>query len=177
MSMISKTRLIMAIRGYKTLTNQQNVNHTDISALDSFNKKILLRVIDSSNNRYADLSDVLKLTEKVKLDAYDSAFLISNNFTESAINEMEKQNIQCISNSYMPPFAIEDLYRAILRCASNQCNKTCGKTPEDISECAAIKDADLCKTRFLVTNAKAHFKAGTVGLLKNDLKIALASGQ
>jgi hypothetical protein len=175
MSIINKTRLLIAVRGYKTIRNQQNVNHTDISATDSLNNKILLRIMDPLNGRYADLNDVNSLIEQIKLDAYDSAVLISNNFTESAINELGKQNIQHISESYMPAFDLEDLYLAIVSCAGKQCNKTCGKVPENIAECTQIKDADMCKTRILVTNAKAHFETEMLGLLKNDLKIALAS--
>lgn len=176
MSIVNKTRLLIAIRGYKTLKNQQNGKYTDISALDSLNKKILLRIMDPQNNRYADLNDVINLAERIKVDAYDSGILISNNFTIGATNEMVKQNIQSISENVMPPFTSKDIYFAILNCVSNQCNKKCGKVPLNISGCNEIKDADLCETRILATNAKTHFEAGTIGLLKNDLKIALASG-
>jgi len=176
MSIVNKTRLLMAIRGYKTLKNQPNGKYTDISALDGPNKKVLLRIMDPLNNRYADLNDVANLVEQIKVDSYDSGILISNNFTEGANNEMVKQNIQYISESVMPAFATKDLYFAILNCASNLCTKKCGKVPMDIAGCEEIKDADLCRTRILATNAKAHFEAGMLGLLKNDLKIALASG-
>ncbi|MGD6808359.1 MAG: hypothetical protein ACQCN3_01530 [Candidatus Bathyarchaeia archaeon] len=177
MSIVNKTRLLIAVRGYKTIKNQQNVNHTDISAIDSLNNKIILRIMNPLNSRYADLTDVNNLVEQIKLDAYDSGILISSNFTERATNEMVKQNIQCISDSFMPAFALEDLYLAIISCAEKQCNKKCGKVPENIGECTEIKDADLCKTRILITNAKTHLDAEMLGFLKNDLKIALASCQ
>jgi len=42
-----------------------------------------------------------------------------------------------------------------------------------ISDCGE-KIADFCKIKLLALNAKNHFEDGTVGLLKNDLKVALA---
>jgi hypothetical protein len=177
MSAANKTRFIIAVRRYKIISSARNANFTDISVLDPSNKKILLRTIDPSSNRYVDLSDITSLTDKVKAEAYDSAILISSNFTLSATTEMMKQNIQCVSESYMPPFALEDLYLAIISCVSNKCNKKCGKIPEEIPECNEIKDADMCKIRGIAADAKAHFEAGAIGLLKNDLKVALALGQ
>ena len=175
MSVANKTRLIIAVRRYKIINSERKVNYTDISTLDPLNKKVLLRTIDQAN-RYVDLSDVNSLADQVKFGAYDLAILIANNFTVSATNELAKQNIQYVSESNMTPFAIEDLYLAIMNCAGNQCNKRCGKAPEVIPECNGIKDADLCKIRGLATNAKNHFEAGALGLLKNDLKMALALG-
>jgi hypothetical protein len=177
MSVANKTRFLIAVRRYKIVKIEQKVNYTDISAVDQLNKKVLLRTIDPSGKRYVDLTDVTSLTDEVKLGAYDSTILISNNFTENAVSELVKQNIQFVSESYMPPFDIEDLYLAIISCAGIKCNKKCGKAPEDIAECNEIKDADMCKIRGLAENAKAHFESGALGLLKNDLKIALALGQ
>ncbi len=176
MSVANKTRFLIAVRRYKVINSERNVNYTDTSVMDPLNKKLLLRSIDLGN-RYVDLSDVNSLTNQVKVGAYDSAILISNNFTQNATNEMNKQNIQCVSESIMPSFAIEDLYLAIIHCASNRCNKKCGKTPEAIPECNEVKDADMCSIRGLAANAKTHLESGALGLLKNDLKMALALAQ
>jgi hypothetical protein len=73
----------------------------------------------------------------------------------------------------MPPFDIQELYLAIVNCANSQCQKKCGKALLVITECEE-KPADLCKTKTLAVAAKRHFEEGTIGLLKNDLKIALA---
>jgi hypothetical protein len=177
MSVANKSKFIIAVRRYKIIKSERSVNFTDISAVDPLNKKVLLRAIDPSCNRYVGLNDVIELSNQVKVGEYDSAILISSNFTENATTEMVKQNIQCVSDNYMPPFAMEDLYLAIINCAANQCNKKCSKVPEVIPECNEIKDADLCKIRGIAANAKAHFDAGALGLLKNDLKMALALGQ
>ncbi len=174
MSVANKSKFIIAVRRYKIVSSARNAIFTDISVTDPSDKKILLRTIDPSSRRYVDLSDIASLTDKIKAEAYDSAILISNNFTQSATTEMIKQNIQCVSESYMPPFAIEDLYLAIISCASYQCNKKCGKIPQEIPECNEIKDADMCKIRGMAADAKAHFEAGALGLLKNDLKVALS---
>jgi len=174
MSVANKTKLIIAIRRYKNIKREQKAKYIDISATDDSNKKVLLRVIDPLGNEFVDLNDVKEMTEQIRLDAYDSAILISKNFTERATDELSKQNIQCVSENYMPPYATEDLYMAIINCAGNQCIKRCGKASTVISECNEIKDADMCKIRVLAKNAKNHFKDGAIGLLKNDLKIALA---
>jgi hypothetical protein len=175
MSITNKTKLLIAVRKYKVIKSERKTNYTDISVVDPLNKKVLLRTIDPLSTRYVDLNDVNSLTNQVKFDAYDSAILISNNFTQSATSEMARQNIQCISETYMPPYTIEDLYGAVMNLAGPQCGKKCGKTPERIPDCE-IKDADMCSIWSLACSAKNHFETGSIGLLKNDLKMALALG-
>jgi hypothetical protein len=113
------------------------------------------------------------MSEFIKRDNYESVILISRKFTDSALEEMRKQRIQHVSEDYMPPFDTEELYSAIVDCANNQCQKKCGKALLAISDCEE-KIADFCKIKSLALNAKNHFEDGTVGLLKNDLKVALA---
>jgi hypothetical protein len=175
MSVNNKTKLIMVVRKYKIVKSERKVNYTDISVVDPSNKKVLLRTIDTLSNRYVDLNDVNSLADQILFDSYDSAILISNNFTQSATNEMARQNIQCISENNMPPFPIEDLYSAIVDLASLQCEKKCGKAPKCIPDCEN-KDADMCSIWSLANGAKTHFATGMFGLLKNDLKMALALG-
>lgn len=174
MSIANKTSLIIAIRGYTNIKKESKDNYTDISALDNSNNRVLLRVIDPIGNKYVDLNDVKNLTELVKREAYDSAIIISKNFTDGAANEMDKQKIQLVSEKYMPPFSIEDLYLAIVNHAGKQCTKKCGKSMLEISDCDGTENADLCRMRTLALKAKGHFEEGDVGLLKNDLKVALA---
>jgi hypothetical protein len=114
------------------------------------------------------------MTKFLKTEDYNQAILVSNRFTDNAVQEMAKQKIQRVSDDYMPPSEIEELYSAIVNCANNQCNKKCGKTQETISECEEIKVADLCRIKTLGKSAKSHFEQGLIGLLKNDLKTALA---
>lgn len=169
----NKTNFIMAVRGYKSIKRQKNGNLTDVTALDSSNNKVLLRIVEPLTTEYINLNDVKNMAEVIKRDSYTSAILISKQFTGSALEEMGKQKIQHISEDYMPPFDIQELYLAVVNCANSQCQKKCGKVVSVIPECSE-NVADLCKTKMLVVAAKRHFEEGTVGLLKNDLKMALA---
>jgi hypothetical protein len=172
MSTENKSNLLIAVRGYKSVKKQKNANYTDITVTDNLNKKILLRIIEPAGDECIDFNDVKNMAAFMKQDAYDSAVLLSKKFTESAVNEMNKQKIQYVSDDYMPPFHIKELYSAILDCVSSQCIKQCGKETSEATEC--INAEDLCRNRALAGNAKSHFEQGSVGMLKNDLKVALA---
>lgn len=174
MGMENKTNFIIAVNGYKIVKKEKNADFTDVTASDSSNKKVLLRVIEPVSNECVVTTDVKNMAELVKRDCYDSAFLISKKFTDNAVNEMEKQKIQHVSDDYMPPFKIEKLYQAIVGCTNSQCQKKCGGTSLVMSDCTEKATADLCRVRALANNAKCHFDQDLVGLLKNDLKIALA---
>jgi hypothetical protein len=169
----NKTNLVIAVRGYKTVKKQKNANFTDVTALDNLNNKVLLRIIEPLGNEFIGIKDIKSMAEFIKRENYDSAILISRQFTDNALEEMSKQKIQHISENYMPPFDIQELYLAIVDCANNQCQKKCAKTQLVIPDCNE-KVAHLCQIKTLAVNAKSHFEQGTVGLLKNDLKLALA---
>jgi hypothetical protein len=171
-SVENKTNLLIAVRGYKSVKKQKTDNQTDITVTDNLNKKILLRIIEAKGEQYVDFNDVKNVTESIKNGNYDYAVLLSKKFTDNAVNEMNKHKIQYVSDDYMPPFNIEELYSAIVDCVSNQCEKQCGKEVKEKTEC--INTSDLCRNRALAGNAKSHFDQGLVGMLKNDLKVALA---
>jgi hypothetical protein len=169
----NKTNLIIAVRGYKSIKKEKTANCTDVTALDNLNNKVLLRIIDPVGNECVDTRDVRTMTQLIKHEAYHSAILISKKFTDPAVDEMAKQKIEHVSDDYMPPFAIEQLYSAIIDCVNNQCMKKCGDASIDRSSCAE-KKSDFCRLKGLTDTAKGHFEQGLIGLLKNDLKIALA---
>ena len=169
----NKTNLIIAVRGYKRIKKEKDANCTNVTAMDNLNNKVLLRIIEPLGNECIDTREIKKMTELIKRDAYDSAILISKKFTDPAVNEMVKQKIEHISDDYMPPFAIEELYSAIVDCVNNQCMKKCGDASLEKSGCAE-KKSDFCRLRGLAYSAKCHFEQGLIGLLKNDLKTALA---
>jgi hypothetical protein len=112
----NKTNFIMAIRGYKSVKRQKNANVTDVTALDNSNNTVLLRIIEPLTNEYICLNDVKNMAEAIKRDNYDSAILISKQFTDNALQEMSKQKNQYISDDYIPPFEIQELYLAIVNC-------------------------------------------------------------
>ncbi len=174
MGMENKFNLIMAVNGYKSVKKQRNAKFTDVTALDTLNKKVLLRVIDSLSNECVVFNDIKSMEQSIEQENCDSGFLISKKFTSAAVEEMTKQRIQYASDDHMPPFKVEKLYLAIVSCANNQCQKKCGKDPSVPSDCSGKEVADSCRLRNLVENAKGHFEEGLIGLLKNDLMIALA---
>ncbi len=166
------TNFIIAVRGYQNIKKEKKANYTDVTALDNLNNRVLLRIIDPLCNEYIGINDVKNMTEAIKREEYDSAFLISQKFTEKAIVEMAEQKIQQVSEDHLPAFNIEDLYLAITNCVSKQCTKQCGNSEIDKSVCN--EKINLCKIRTLANAAKGHFEEGLTGLLKNDLKTALA---
>lgn len=169
----NKTNLIMAVRGYKTVKKQKNIHCTDVTALDNLNNKVLLRIIEPLGSEFIGINDIKNMADFIKFERYDSAILISKKFTDAAVSEMVKHRIQHVSDDYMPPFAIEELYLGIMDLVNCQCLKKCGKVRPVKDECLE-KVSELCKLRMLAGNAKCHFEDGLVGLLKNDLKVALA---
>ena len=167
-----KTNFIMAVRGYKCVKKEKTAKFTDVTAIDNSNNKVLLRAIEPLTCEYIGVSDVKDLAELIKRDSYDSAILIGKHFTDNALEEMGNHKIQHISEDYMPPFDIQELYLAIVNCANSLCEKKCGKVLLVIPDCDE-RTAHMCKTKALVVAAKQHFEDGMVGLLKNDLRVAL----
>jgi hypothetical protein len=166
----NRTNFIMAVRGYKTVKKQKKQNFTDITAVDVGSSKVMLRIIEPITNEYIVVSDVKNLAQAAKDEDCCSAILVSKHFTPNALEELDKLKIQHISEEYMPPFEIQDVYLAVVNCANSQCQK-CGKAML-VSDCSANGNS-VCKTKAFAVAAKHHFEDGAVGLLKNDLKIAL----
>ncbi|MCW4029539.1 MAG: hypothetical protein NWE92_07825 [Candidatus Bathyarchaeota archaeon] len=169
----NKINFIIAVRGYKNVKKQTNGKFTDFSAADQLNQKVLMRIIEPQGNELIGVTEVKTLSVFMKLESYASAVLFGRKFTEDAITEMSEHNIQYVSEDYLPPFDTKQLYLAIMDYINIQCDKRCGRTLHAISECEE-KNKDFCKIKNLAKSAKEHFKDGTVGLLKNDLKMALA---
>ncbi|NLF87207.1 hypothetical protein GX563_00120 [Candidatus Bathyarchaeota archaeon] len=169
----TKTNFIIAVRGYKVINKQRSGIATDIVAVDNSNNKVLLRTIEPLTPEYIGVNVIKSMAEEVERESYDSAIVISKHFTDNALSEINKQKIEYISEDYMPPFDIQELYLAIMNCANNSCQRKCGKVLPIIPECSE-KTADGCRTKALALDAKEHFENGTLGLLKNDLRVALA---
>ena len=169
----NRINFVIAVRGYKNVKKDKNEKFTDITAVDSLNNNVLLRVVEPLGNELVSINEVKALSEFIKQKNYDSVVLFSKNFTQEAIKEMEKDKIDYVSENYMPPFEIKQLYIAIMDYASNQCKKRCDKSSNAIADCEE-KKSDYCQIKKLAINVKSHFEDGSVGLLKNDLKMVLA---
>lgn len=174
MSIDEKTKFIIAIRGYNITKIKTTDNCTDVIASDASNKKVLLRSIEPKGNEHVDVNDVRAMVQVIKCEGFESAILIGQKFRDSAVQEINKEKIQRVSNDYMPPYDAQNLYTAIFNCVDDQCKGKCGKVPVVKSDCQVKKGADPCNIRSLADNASFHFAQGWVGLLKNDLKLALA---
>jgi hypothetical protein len=168
----NKVNFILAVRGYKNAKKEKKSFGFDVTAADCLNKKVLLRVIEPSTTEYIGIRDVRNMSEYIKQENYDSAILISKQFTDSALDEMNKQHILHFSEDSTPPFEPQELYLAIIDFANTQCQKKCSRM--DVTLDCKEEDADTCKIHNLAKNAKGHFEDGMLGLLKNDLRIALA---
>jgi hypothetical protein len=174
MSSEEKTNFIIAIRNYKRTKSRKGSNFTDITALDAANEKVLLRSIEPVGNEYVGIGEVKSMMQSIKHENCIHAVFISKRFTAAAIEEMKQKNIQYVSEEYMPPFDTAKLYMAINNCVNNQCKSKCGLIPSTKSDCKVKKNTNNCKIRDLAENALFHFENSWVGLLRNDLKLALA---
>ena len=165
----------MAIRDYKCSKTEKHSDCTDVTARDELNAKILLRSIEpQGKNGFVGIDDVKKMMGAMKREDYNRGILISKRFTVAAIQEMAQENIQQVSDEYMPPFDTGKLYLAINNCVNNQCKAKCGEIPSKESDCKNKQKASLCKVRAVSDNASFHFEQGWVDLMKNDLKLILA---
>ncbi len=171
MGIEDKMNLVMAVNGYKSVKRQRFVNCTDVTALDTLNKKILLRIIEPLGEEYIGLNDIKEVSALISCEGYDAAIVFSKKFTCGAVSEMVKQKIRYVSDDCMLPFTIKGLYAVVVECINSQCVKQCGVS-QDGSGCKKI--VKMCGLNVLISSAKSHFDAGAVGLLKNDLKMALA---
>ena len=174
MSTLEKSKFMVAIRGYKVIKTRTKANCTDVTASDASNKKVLLRSLEPQGNESIDVNDVKAMVQVIKKEEYDIAILIGKRFQDSAVQETIKEKIQRVSDEYMPPYNVENLYQAIFTCVDAHCIGKCGKVPVTKSDCQVKKGAEPCGIRSLSDNASFHFEHGWTGLLKNDLKLALA---
>lgn len=175
MSVEDKTEFIIAIRNYKYQKIDRHMDFIDVTASSPSNEKILLRSIEPQGKTgFVGIDDVKNMMKVMKHGDYDHGVLISKRFTEGAVQEMAQENIQQISDEYMPPFDTEKLYLAINNCINNQCKVKCGGIPLKESDCKGHLKGSFCKVRALSDNSSFHFAHGWIDLMKNDLKQLLS---
>ena len=73
MSLENKTNFIIAVQGYKSIKKEAVSGHTDFTATDSLDKKVLLRVISPIGNEYIGLFAIQKIIEDIKQKNFDQA--------------------------------------------------------------------------------------------------------
>ncbi len=144
---------------------------TDITALDEkSNEKVLLRIVEPrSKSGFIGIDAVREMLEAMEREDYDKGVLFGKKFTVAAKRELKENDIQRISELYMPKFKPEKLYLRINRYVNDLCKEKCGKIPKKESDCKSN-----CRIRVISDNAFFHFEQAWVKLMKNDLKQLLA---
>jgi hypothetical protein len=161
----------MAMRNYNCEEREKWDEGIDITALDVTSKeKILLRIVESkSKSGFVGIDAVRKMVEAMDREDYDKGFLFGKRFTDAAKQELMQNDIQRISEGYMPRFKPERLYLRINQYVNDLCKEKCGKIPEKESDCKGD-----CRVRVISDNASFHFEQGWTNLMKKDFKLLLS---
>jgi hypothetical protein len=173
MGIEDKAEIFMAIRDYECEEKQKWDKGIDFTASGAkSNDKILLRTITEPESRsgIVGIDAVKEMTEIIKLENYDKGVLISKRFTEAAKKEMKRENIQMISENFMPLPEPQRLYLKIQDHIDDLCKAKCGKIPKKESDCKGYLNGQYsCKIRLISDNASFHFELGWTEFLQNDL--------
>jgi hypothetical protein len=170
-SIQDEAELFMAMRNYSCEEREKWEEGIDITALDTeSNQKILLRIVESkSKSGFVGIDAVRKMLEDMEREKYDKGFLFGKRFTTAAQQELMQNDIQRISEQYMPTFKPERLYLRINNYVNELCKAKCGKIPKKESDCKGD-----CRIRVINDNASFHFEQGWINLMKKDLKQLLS---
>jgi len=170
-SIKDEAELFMAMRNYSCEEREKVDEGIDIIALDTASKeKVLLRIVESkSKSGFVGIDSVRKMLEAMEREDYDKGFLFGKRFTDAAKQELMQNDIQRISEGYMPAFKPERLYLRINQYVNDLCKGKCGKIPEKESDCKGN-----CRIRIISDNASFHFEQGWINLMKKDLKQLLS---
>lgn len=162
-----EAELFMAMRNYSCEDRQKWDEGVDITALDAAsNERILLRIVEPrSKSGFIGVDAVRKMIEAMEKEDFDKGVLFGKRFTDAAKNELTQNDIQRISEGYMPNFKPERLYLRINQYVNDLCKAKCGKIPEKESDCKGD-----CRVRVISDNASFHFEQGWINLMKKDLK-------
>jgi hypothetical protein len=171
--LVEKAEVISAVRSYDNGIIQRKDGEVDFTVSPSeSDDKILMRVITEakSNSGFVGVDTVREMSELLEKEHYDKGILIGKRFTDAAKSEMERKNIEAISNNIKLRFKVEQLYLAINRSIENLCKVKCGHVPMNKSECKGhVDDNYSCDIRLISDNASFHLKHGWTNLLKKDL--------
>ncbi len=170
-SIKDEAELFMAMRNYSCEDREKWDEGVDITALDTAsNEKVLLRIVESkSKSGFVGIDTVRKMVEAMEKEDYDKGVLFGKRFTDAAKQELIQNDIQRISEGYMPTFKPERLYLRINQYVNEMCKVKCGKIPEKETDCKGE-----CRIRVISDNASFHFEQGWINLMKKDLKQLLA---
>lgn len=170
--------MLIAILDYECEEKQKLDKGIDFVASDAkSDEKILLRVITKprSKSGVVVVEDVRNMLEVMEDKLCDKGVLISKEFSDAAKQEMEKKNIQRISEKAMLRFRPEKLYLRMRDYIDDLCKAKCGKVPEKEADCKSHSDGGItCKIRVISDNASFHFEHGWTRLLQHDFMRLIA---
>ena len=176
--LVEKAEVISAVRSYENGRIRRKDSEVDFTVSPSeSDDKILIRVITEakSSSGFVGVDAVREMSKFLEKRDYDKGILIGKRFTEAAKSEMERKNIEAVSNNIKPYFNLERLYFAIHSRIENLCKVKCGHVPMKESECKGYVDGNYsCDIRLISDNASFHLKHGWADFLKKDLARLLA---
>lgn len=166
----------MATRNYRCEKRKRWAEGIDFTASDmTSDEKILLRLVEPQGKTgFVGVDAVKKMLKVMKHENYDRGVLIGKRFTDGATQEMTRENIQRVSDEYMPPCKPERIYLTINDCVNNLCKAKCGEIPKRESDCKGHLKENSCRVRAISDNASFHFEHGWMSLMNNDLNQLLS---
>jgi hypothetical protein len=176
MSVEDKAEFLIAVRNYRCQKRKKWAEGMDYKASDkSSDGTILLRSIASQGKTgFVGINDVKNMLKVMKREDCASGVLIGRRFTDAATREMTQENIQKVSDEYMPPIEPNDIFLTINDCVNSLCRAKCGEIPRKEDDCKGRLKESYCNVRSISDNASFHFEHGWVSLMKNDLRQLLS---
>ena len=172
MSIEDKAEFLIAVRNYKCVKKKKWSDGVDFFASDMIaDEKVILRLFEPRNTlRFVGVDDVKSMVKVMRREGCAKGLLVGKRFTTGATQEMERCNIQQVSDEYMPPIKPENISLKIDDCITNLCKIRCGAVPVKTSDCKAHRKGGLCRVKSISDDALFHRERGWMDLLKNDLK-------
>jgi hypothetical protein len=172
MSIEEKAEFLIAVRNYKHVKRKKWSDGVDFLASDLIaDEKVLVRLLEPRNKiRYVGADDVTSMVRVMRREGCPKGLLVGKRFTSAATQEMEKCNIQQVSDEYMPPIKPENVSVKINDCINNLCKTRCGSVPLKMSDCKVPLKGELCRVKSISDDALFHRERGWTDLLKNDLR-------
>ncbi len=168
----NKAKLLIAIRDYRCAQSEKWADGMDYWASEKISdRKVLLRSIEPQRKGgFVNIVDVRNMVEVMKKNDCHNGVLIGRRFTDAATQEMTQDNIQQVSDEYMPPVKPENIILAINCCVDKLCKTKCGAIPVKESDCKGHLKDSICRVRTISDDALFHFERGWTDLLKSDLR-------
>ena len=174
---VEKAKLISAVREYQTKKTRRKEKRVDFTVSPPrSDDRILIRVITEPKAKSGNvgLDAVKEMSQTLGKRHYDKGILIAKQFTKSAENEMNREDIEAVSEG-IPRFNLERLYTVIQNHINVLCKAKCGHVPEKESDCKGYSNGHYsCNVRLISDDAGFHLEHGWTNLLERDLAKLLA---